>query len=341
MKGISAMRKNVSPALVLLTALAIAPVSAESVRFAVLGDTRGPNGANPIDLEVFPKIVQHIFNADPPVQFIIVTGDLAYGTDEPLALAEEFRQWRQIVQPWYDASGYGAKVYPVPGNHDHPDLIGVWQQAFPELPDTGPENNKKLTYSFDAGPCHLVVINTYPPDPPGSHSVNLAWLADDLARTAQPVKLVFGHDPAYPFGPHAGSSLDAYPDLRDQFWQLLTANNVPAYLCGHEHMYDHWMKDNVHQIISGGGGAPGFDYHYLIIDADGTDVTVSLYSASRGELRDQYKLSDTAGVPRDDRSAGNANWLLNLLVPCTAGFLIVLAGLGTCGGLLIYTPRSE
>jgi len=159
--------------------------------------------------------------------------------------------------------------------------------------------------------------------------VDMVWLANDLASTTKPIKIVVGHEPAYPMGMHAGGSLDALPDLRDQFWQILARNGVKAYFCGHEHTYDHWIKDNVHQIISGGGGGLGLPYHYLIVEADENDVTVSLYAESDNRIRDQYKLSDTQAVPNGDRSSGPDPLGIPKLLFCNLGFLAVVFGF--CG----------
>ncbi len=290
----------------------------DSVRFAVLGDTRG-SGDNSVNETIFSKIVEQVSSFDPPVEFVIVVGDLVLGSDRAGPMDQQFARWKQIAKPWYDSDKMiGAKVYVVPGNHDQGILKQhYWQEAFDYLPDNGPEGEKFFTYSFEFGPVHFSVVNTSAPSLLGSHTVNLDWLKDDLANTDKPIKLVFGHEPAYPAGPHRGSSLDAIPPKRDKFWKLLVDNGVKAYFCGHEHIYDHWIKDGVHQIISGGAGAPGpLSFHYLIVDADDNDVTVSVYKVADGKLKESYKLSQTEGVPNEDRSdSGSTSWLFNNL-PC-------------------------
>lgn len=331
MKNKAATVRNVLIFLLLLST----PLAAESIRFAVMGDSRG-SGANTIDAPVFSKIVSQVLAIDPPVEFVVVTGDLVRGGSKNGTLAEQFAEWNALVKPWYDSDMLGAKVYPVPGNHDEPSpwtYPGVWQAAFPNLPDNGPEGSKKLDYSFEFGPVHCTVVNTSAPTLLGKHSVDTDWLADDLANTDKPIKLVFGHEPAYPAGPHLHSSLDAKPAKRDAFWKVLVDNHVRAYFCGHEHLYDHWIKDNVHQIITGGAGAPGpLSFHYLIVDADENDVTVTVYKVSDGKVKERYKLSDTKDVPHEDRTDSGGSWFLKNL-PCF--WLIVLPiGLLSLGGTL-------
>jgi len=323
------------------------PARSESIRFAVLGDSRGSEG-RAINEEVFPQIVEEVGATDPPVRFVVFLGDLVSGSDYDQALVWQLLYWRKLARPWYDADMLGAKVYPVPGNHDQPNpltYVAAWQEAFPELPDNGPDYEKKLTYSFDFGPCHLVAINTS--SPIRLHWADLDWLADDLSASDAPVKLVFGHEPAYPKGGHIGSSLDAYPARRDRFWQILVENGVRAYFCGHVHSYDHWIKDGVHQIISGGAGAPGNFFHYLVVDAGERDVTVSVYRHS-GDLHEQYKLSETENVAHEPRITeivenDDQTW-------CSSIFAcLIAAGVLACNGLCRfdilercgYNPQDE
>jgi hypothetical protein len=322
------MKKQHLLAIVMLLMLT-SSLFAESVRFAVIGDTQG--GSQPTNERVLSQIVDQTLAADPAVRFAVFTGDLIQGEPSENAPAD-FQNWRRIVGPFYDADFFGLKVYVTPGNHD---MVGEnykinWQTAFPELPDNGPEDAKKLTYSFDAGPCHLVVVNT---ETPGDrrHEVDLEWLAADLAATDRPIKLVFGHDPAYPVGLHMGSSLDAKPEQRDRFWQILADNGVKAYFCGHEHIYDHWIKDGVHQIITGGGGGAGPFFHFLILDADDSDVTVTVHSVTNDEIYDTYKLSETDDVACDERTTGkmSSEWIFANL-PC-AWMIVLPVGLLALG----------
>jgi len=294
---------------------------AESIRFAVVSDTQGPTTNEAVNPRVFPKIVENVLKADPAVQFVIVTGDLTSGTDDNEQQLQEFLPWRQLAKPWYDSDMIGVKVYALPGNHDLRDsqaYAQIWQTAFPELPDNGPDTEQKLTYSFDVGPCHFVALKTVAPNE--GYKVNLNWLAKDLAASSAPLKLVFGHAPAYPALLHIGTSLDSDPEMRNQFWDILANNHVKAYFCGHEHMSDHWIYKNVHQITLGGGGGFSLFFHYLIVDADENDVTVSVYCYT-GEFHHQYKLSDTASVNNEDRTDPNRS--VANAIPCLSTFAAI------------------
>ncbi len=291
----------------------------EKIRFAVVSDTQGLMFTTAINEPIFSHIVQEVLAADPRVEFVMVTGDLTNGNSDDDIHTEDFRRWRQIADPWYESNFMGLKVYPVPGNHDDhgsANYLQIWQATFPELPDNGPEDDQRMTYSFDIGPCHFAMVNTSAPAK--DHQVNLAWLENDLKNSDKPTKFVLGHEPAYKVNATRLYSLDVYPELRDRFWQILAANKVKAYFCGHDHVFDHWIKDDVHQIIAGGGGGSTFEFHhYLIIDADESDATVSVYREDSNQLTDQFKLSDTAGVPSNDRTIyDDPNWPDTLLSPC-------------------------
>jgi len=291
----------------------------ETIRFAVIGDTQGSGQGAGVNETAFPIIVDKVANVNPPVQFVMTVGDLVRGSNLSWAMSAQLRRWRELAQPWYDANYFGLKVYPTPGNHDQQSETNyprLWRQTFPELPTHGPAYDIQRTYSFDVGPCHFAVVNTASPMILREHRVDLDWLAADLANSDKPFKLVFGHDPAFPAVRHFGTSLDMYPDLRDQFWQILKDNNVKAYFCGHEHVLDHWIKDDVHQIIAGTSGADLGPYNFIIVDADENDATVSVFNASDDSLLDQYKLSDTSNVPSEARTSSGTpplpcmNWAL-------------------------------
>jgi len=306
-------------------------VGGESVRFVVLGDTQGDETV-PVSVDALSKVVTDSLAADPPIQFVVVVGDLVDGSDSCGPLADQYRQWRAVADGWYQGDLFGCKIYPLPGNHDQKNPFTYrqsWQTVFSELPDNGPASRKKLNYSFDVGPCHLVAVDTSESGVFWAHWVDLDWLEQDLASSDRPVKLVFGHEPAYKVELDRVASMDSRPPIRDRFWSILAQNNVRAYFCGHDHGYDHWIKDNVHQIITAGGGGAGM-YHYTIVDADETDVTVTVIQEPENTVFDQYKLSEAQDVPNEDRSANDysywpynavlCNWvgLLGIVMVCSS-----------------------
>ena len=59
---------------------------------------------------------------------------------------------------------------------------------------------------------------------------------------------MFGHEPAFPIDRHVGNSLDADPEIRDEFWSVLAQNGVRAFFCGHSHHLSVVQKQGVYQI---------------------------------------------------------------------------------------------
>ena len=83
----------------------ITPCDAQVTKFVATGDTRGDQiGVNTIKLS---EIVQATI--DEGAQFIIITGDLVYGSSDQAVLEAELTEWRNTVQPLYDS---GIGVYP-------------------------------------------------------------------------------------------------------------------------------------------------------------------------------------------------------------------------------------
>ena len=156
--------------------------------------------------------------------------------------------------------------YPVVGNHELLDSAQMeWLRNFnkrgnslPNIVNSGPAGGEETTYSFDFQQAHFVILNVYfdgtnDRGSDGDISDNLYnWLVADLTQTKQPLKFVFGHEPAYPQPDmetgrtkHSTDSLNFYPANRDRFWELLKEQGVLAYFCGHTHSYSHMQIEGV------------------------------------------------------------------------------------------------
>jgi hypothetical protein len=113
-----------------------------------------------------------------------------------------------------------------------------------------------------------------------THYVQNSWLDTNLAATTQPLIFVYAHEPAYPAGPHIGSSLDFDVSARDAFWNIMSKAGVGIYFCGHEHLYQRTQHGVVTQVIAGTCGAPlatGYagtiaQYHYVVVNVNGYHV---------------------------------------------------------------------
>jgi hypothetical protein len=206
------------------------------------------------------------------------------------------------------AFGSGVIWYAGVGNHEAETAANMqWVRAhFPSLPfivRQGPTGCENTTYSFDYGNAHFVMLNEY--CDAGSDvgtdgdvaDVLYNWLAADLAASTKPVKLVFGHEPAFPKGNHVGDSLDERPQTRDRFWSLLQSAGVQAYLCGHTHSYSTTLRPgtSLWQIDVGnaGNGSP-----LTFLDVTVSDSAVR-FDAWQGQLNQPFALVDTWSVELD------------------------------------------
>jgi hypothetical protein len=143
--------------------------------------------------------------------------------------------------------------------------------------DNLPTSQSQLSYSFDVGNSHFVVINTDPTGADGTPPTN--WLASDLANAQSNGAthfFVFGHKPAFTYyypGATAGG-LDATAPIskRDAFWAVIEQYGA-TYFTGHEHIFN--MRQPVkpdgstspsYQVLVGSGGSP-FDYANTTLQA--------------------------------------------------------------------------
>jgi hypothetical protein len=267
------------------------------VRFVVTGDTRGDSGANPINSEILGEIVQATISEG--ADFILIPGDLVYGSADRDTLVSQLSEWLDIMQPLYDA---GIGVYPCRGNHDIGSKAG-WDDVFSggrALPGNGPIGEENITFSFTHAGVTVIALDQYGNHP---HRVNQSWLDAQLSVSAQPHVFVFGHEPA--FKVYHSDCLDDYPSDRNTFWSSIAAAGGRVYFCGHDHMYDDARiddgnsnhEDDLHQFVVGTGGGPLYDwngehdgdngpwtpelvyhekeYGYLLVEVDGLSVTVT------------------------------------------------------------------
>ncbi len=154
-----------------------------------------------------------------------------------------------------------------PGNHD---LTELWR------PNT----------SWDHENAHFVFLNEYCCGDGRICDHVYNWLLDDLNSNTQPAIFVVGHEPAFPENAHVGDSLDAYPEERDRFWQLLRDRGVIAYICGHTHVFSTETVDGVLQIDAGNAGNPVHgepSQTFVVFDVTPDYVSVDVYSGNENQ----------------------------------------------------------
>jgi hypothetical protein len=220
-----------------------------------------------------------------------------------MQIYKQYGFWRGMVANLMETGTY---VVPVPGNHEmqckrcnkaaqvenenawrdnmgdlildttrFTTLLGVAPQnwSLTHIPAIGTDgittDQTQLSYSFDVGASHFVVINT---DPVGNDGhAPTTWLDNDLTTAhnngAKRI-FVFGHKPAFYYvtgtlTPSSTSSLtDKDSVAGNAFWNVI-AKHKATYFAGHEHIYDvanHTANDgtnnSAYQVIVGAGGSP-------------------------------------------------------------------------------------
>ncbi len=211
----------------------------------------------------------------------LAAGDLAYQEEGQVRF---WNQWFQINEPVFAQ----APFFAAPGNHDNDQALGYyhWDTRF-DFP--GDEH----TYSFDAGPVHVVMVNSdemclegmaarniqrvHPDCRVGAtNPLILQFLNVDL-RLAEargmPWTVVVFHHPPYSTGSYRESTAaGSYARwMRDTWLPVLEANGADLVINGHDHNYQRTYPiiaeaatrtdagpynkgDGIVYVISGGGG---------------------------------------------------------------------------------------
>jgi hypothetical protein len=185
--------------------------------------------------------------------------------------ATEFHNWYAPAN-WY--GGLRSITDPTIGNHEYenglaPGYFDYW-------------DNVPHYYSFDAHGWHFVSLDAnsqFNQVAPGT--AQYTWLADDLARNAQPCTLVYFHQPVFNIG-QEGPATRLQP-----IWGLLAQNGVTLVLNGHDHTYQRWVPldgngdpspQGVTEIVDGTGG-------HALGSFVSTDSRVAASASAYGALR--------------------------------------------------------
>ncbi|MBN1419576.1 MAG: metallophosphoesterase [Planctomycetes bacterium] len=218
---------------------------ADAIRFVAMGDC----GLGTVAQEA---VAERILDLDPLI--VLIAGDVM----QSMGAAEEYE--RCFFEPYRDLLPE-TFVCPALGNHDY---YTGWGQPYLDvflLPANNPDGLERY-YSFDAGPCHFVSVDSNWPFDPGTAQHD--WLDADLAATDRTWKVVFFHHPPY------GTSAIHPPDPRVQaaLVPLFDAHRVDLVLCGHNHHYERMFPLR-------GGGVVGADQEPDYAGVDGTIYVVT------------------------------------------------------------------
>ncbi|MDP4090316.1 MAG: metallophosphoesterase [Bacillota bacterium] len=286
------------------------------LRFAVMADSRGSD--NGINASVIKKTLNEIKKATPQPSFAVMPGDLVGGSGSYEKIKAQLQYFKDTITKYYPIDFF----YPGFGNHEaSAGLEGekAFGEVFSEFKANFLEGMNKTVYFFDSSECRFYMLNSNHSGE--SHTISSRQL-DWVKTNTDPGKLhnfYFFHEPAYPTGPHIGSSLDADKMMRDKLWEAIDRSNGPMVFCGHEHFYTrrHINSDfnetvngqsfnfikSVYQVTTGTFGAPFYheyldkrnvdvppvaEYHYAIVDIIKDKIQVTVYNLD-GKAIDSFE----------------------------------------------------
>ena len=212
------------------------PTGNEPYQFVVFGDTRSRH-------DIHRKVVDAIVKHGTP-DFVVHTGDLVSDGSDSALWPIFFDIERQLLR--------NTAFYPALGNHERNS------REFYDYFQVGP-----AFYSFNWGNSHISVINS----DLGNGATSTAaretfwaeqtrWLEEDLAKNQKAdFRFVVAHHPPFT----AVSTRQAGNKEMTALVPLFEKYKVSAGFFGHDHNYQHHLKNGIHYIITGGGGAPLYD----------------------------------------------------------------------------------
>ena len=219
-------------------------------QFVVYGDTRTRH-------DVHRRVMEAIGKFAAP-DFVLHTGDLvADGFDSSL--------WPVFFDIERDVLRHTA-FFPSLGNHER--NTDYFREMFQE---------DKPYYSFNWGNGHFIVMNSDMDNFAASArerdsywNEEVRWLEDDLkTHQGADYRFVIAHHP--PFTAVARRQGDN-PHMT-ALVPMFEKYHVNAAFFGHDHNYQHYLKNGIHYVVTGGGGAPLYD-----VDKPADGITVKVVS---------------------------------------------------------------
>jgi hypothetical protein len=276
-----------------------APVVADSLKFAIIGDSgTGTSAQNKVAQQLIASRAQF------PYEFVLMMGDNLYGSEGPSAYQKKFER---PYKPLLDA---GVKFYAALGNHDDP------AQARYKLFNM----NGERYYTFKPKDN----IRIFALDSNYLDKTQLEWFEKQLMASGSDWKIVYFHHPVYSSGGTHGSNLEVRALLEPLFLKY----GVDAVFAGHEHFYERIKPQRgIYYFISGGAGklregdvstrseltAKSYDtgYHFMLVEIGKDALTFRVVNQNaqivdsgvlpRVSDQDKKRYADAAAADADSR----------------------------------------
>lgn len=257
------------------------PNQADSLHFAVIGDTGTGTGPQ---MELADRLAE--YRGAFPFDFVLLVGDNIYGGESAADYAQKFEQ------PYKKLLDAGVKFYAALGNHDNPN-----QRFYKQFNMGGKEY-----YTFKKGPVRFFALNSNYMD-----ERQLRWLENELKSSGSDWKICFFHHPLYSSGGRHGPNKELRKIIEPTFIQY----GVDVVFAGHEHFYERFKpQSGIYHFITGGGAkiAPDDakpssqaeksfdqDQHFMLVEIAGDQLHFQVISRTG-------KTIDKGALPRREQA---------------------------------------
>ena len=211
------------------------------------------------------QIAEQMLDLDPDAAFFIHAGDMVM--DQYSQESWQSDWWNPLSELLLHFS-----VYPVMGNHE--EGSPWYSRYFSSLGGNG------VNYSFNWGRIHFVVLDVNQESFVTGEL--LAWLTNDLIEHGDADFIVVCHHlPPYAATPDGDGGTGF---IQDNLVPLYEQYGVDLVVSGDVHCYQHHEKNNIHYLISAGGGSRLYDYG---VPLDGMTLNLSKsYNYIRCQVED-------------------------------------------------------
>ncbi|UGS36062.1 metallophosphoesterase [Capillimicrobium parvum] len=240
---------------------------------------------------------------------VLTVGDLQY----PDGSAEQYAGS-------YDLSWgrFRAITHPAIGNHEYntPGAAGYFDYFNGAGRVEGPAGNRADGYySFDAGPWHVISLNSNCSDIAcTAGSAQERWLRADLAANPAACTLAMFHTPRFGSGPHGNSNAVA------PLFQALYDGGADLLLAGHDHLYERFAPQD-----PSGAADPAAGIREFVVGTGG----VGFYAFGTPRPNSEARGAGTFGVLALTLHPAGYDWSF-LPVPNATGTTFTDSGSGTC-----------
>ncbi|MBI5019991.1 MAG: metallophosphoesterase [Ignavibacteriales bacterium] len=196
--------------------------------------------------DVAKKIFDRIAEENPTC--VVHLGDMVfYGSSK--------RSWASFDSDAASIIKDSIPIYPVPGNHEY---FGNNKAALSNLYQHFPILKDQTWYSRQINKLGIIFLNSnFANLSKSANKLQLDWYKNELVNMENDSTIerivVVCHHPPYTNSTVVSESKEVQKYFVQPF---ITAKKTELFFSGHCHSVEHFVKDNKHFIVSGGGGGP-------------------------------------------------------------------------------------